>query len=551
MKISILSNVNMNSLIRKLNKTHSVLEVDGYNTWAQELLNEDSAFHEFDPVALFLLFDGNELLGDTENYDEIRNAVDQYSAYIESALSKKPNTYFFISNIDIPKKRIKSLKEERFEWQGEFLWQQRISDISKEYENALIFDLKNMVSETGRNSFYSQKMWYLAGMKFSAAAETKLSTEIDRCIGTIKGNKKKCLILDLDNTLWGGIIGEDLIDGIELGDHGTGARYRDFQKRIKELKELGVLLAIASKNNLDDALEVFRKCEQMILKEEDFACIKVNWNLKAQNVIDIQKELNIGTDSFVFIDDNQVERDSLRNEIPELEVPDFPADTSELERFIIEIYENFFYSIRATSEDRQKTQLYRENIQREAAKTTSASFENFLKSLNTRIVIGEATESEAERVSQLTQKTNQFNLTTKRYTKPEISNLIDSKGHHVYCISVSDKYGESGIIGVVILEEAEERIVMIDTFLQSCRVMGRFIEDDVLSWLEEKMQELGFTRIESRYSPTKKNAPVKNLFERLGYELVKIDEDGSKQYVLEIPRCDKGERKSFAEVLQK
>jgi FkbH-like protein len=343
-------------------------------------------------------------------------------------------------------------------------------------------------------------------------AEKVLEQYINRCVDSVKGKRKKCMVLDLDNTLWGGVVGEVGMEGIELSDYKEGARYKDFQKKLKEIKDLGIILAVVSKNNFDDAIKVIREHKHMVLKEEDFVALKINWDLKSQNIRDLSEELNIGLDSIVFIDDNPVERESVKRELPEVTVPGFPQDTSELLNFAVELYHNYFYTLDITDEDTVKTEIYRQNMKRRDAQKSSASYEDFLKSLETKIEIRRISAENVQRAAQLTQKTNQFNLTTKRYSEQELLALIDEEGFEGFVAYVSDRFGDNGMVSVVITKRKTDTEIELDTFLLSCRVMGRFIEEQIIGFIEDLYKKSGYKRLVTYYKPTEKNAPVKDFF---------------------------------------
>ncbi|MCW6080337.1 HAD-IIIC family phosphatase, partial [Clostridium sporogenes] len=430
---------------------------------------------------------------------------------------------------------IKSLKNIRDERYIESYWLDNLYRLNQKYDNFYVFDMKNIIENIGRNHFYSMKSWYLAGIKTSIRALESISNEINKILEALQGKKKKCLILDMDNTLWGGVVGECGVEGIELSEFKEGARYKDFQKRIKEIKDLGVILAICSKNNYEDAIEVLRNHENAVLKEDDFIIKKVNWKSKSENIKEISKELNIGLDSFVFIDDSYFEREGIKELIPDIIVPEFPQDTSDLNKFITDIYCDYFYTLKTTKEDKEKTELYKANIERNYELKIANSFEDYLKKLNTKVKIWKARKEDVSRISQLTQKTNQFNVTTKRYMDKDINNFITSDKYEVYVASVEDKFGDNGKVIVMIFNKKDNKTVEIDTFLMSCRVMGRYIEDEILAFMEEGFVGKGFEKIIASYYATKKNKPVENLFERLGYQVIEEDEKHNKKYSKKLP----------------
>jgi len=549
MDISVLSNINIDLLIGRISKRHNIYKPDGYGVWIPEITNPCSGLYVFKPKAVFVILDAEELVPDMKKPDEVLAELSGYISFFEQAAVSHPDIVYFISSLDLPLRKLQSIDVIREERLIEGYWYKELSALSSGYRNIYIFDLKAMAEVTGQEAFYSSKLWYLGGMKYSLKAEKLLEKSMLRDINALEGIKKKCIVLDLDNTLWGGIVGEAGKEGIELSDFKEGARYKDFQRRLKEIKELGVILAIVSKNNYEDAIEVIKTHRDMILREDDFVSMKINWNPKSQSIREIAAELNIGLNSIIFIDDNPIERESIISEIPEVIVPEFPADTSELNSFITEIYFEYFLSLKTTDEDLKKTRLYSQNIKRESLMKASATYEAFLQSLETKIWIRKACSIDIPRISQLTQKTNQFNLTTRRYTETDIEAFIASESSEVYTASVEDKFGDNGKIGVIIIKKEDSKVAEMDTFLMSCRVMGRYIEDQFIGFIEDELTAAGFEVLKARYIPSAKNKPVEHLFERLGYQIEKDDNTGSKIYRLNLPARNKAGRKEIGEVL--
>ncbi|PQQ66891.1 hypothetical protein B9R14_09130 [Acetivibrio saccincola] len=546
MRLSVLSNINLDSLVGRLSKLNDVYKTEGYGTWVQEIINPNSGLYSFGPQAVFIIIDGEEMFkGQSRN----NSTIDMNINYIEETVKNNPDITFFVSNIDLWTRKIDSAKAGSKERGLEFLWEDGLFLLSRKYRNLYVFDLKSIVEDIGREQFYSKKLWYLGGIKFSMKAEKVLEQYINRCVDSVKGKRKKCMVLDLDNTLWGGVVGEVGMEGIELSDYKEGARYKDFQKKLKEIKDLGIILAVVSKNNFDDAIKVIREHKHMVLKEEDFVALKINWDLKSQNIKDLSEELNIGLDSIVFIDDNPVERESVKRELPEVTVPGFPQDTSELLNFAVELYHNYFYTLDITDEDTVKTEIYRQNMKRRDAQKSSASYEDFLKSLETKIEIRRISAENVQRAAQLTQKTNQFNLTTKRYSEQELLALIDEEGFEGFVAYVSDRFGDNGMVSVVITKRKTDTEIELDTFLLSCRVMGRFIEEQIIGFIEDLYKKSGYKRLVTYYKPTEKNAPVKDFFERLGYSVLDVDSAGNKKYILDLEKSSIDSRKKFGELM--
>lgn len=549
MKVAVLSNTNIDALTRSLQRNYDIYKADGYNGWIQEILDMSSKLHDFDPDVVFIILDGQELVHENEDYEVVKEQIDQYLTYIsEYADTRASCTKIFISSLDIPARRLQCLSEPRQEKVIECYWNSKIASLCSRNSNTYIIDIKSLVEAAGRQEFYSKKLWYMGGIRYSVKGQRIIEAAIHKHMLAAFGSRKKCIVLDLDNTLWGGVIGEAGLQGIELSDHKEGARYRDFQMRLKEMKAAGIILTVVSKNNYEDVIEVFKEHKGMYLKVEDFAAMRINWEPKAKSIKELAEALNIGLDSMVFIDDSPIEREAVRCQLPEVTVPDFPEDSADLEDFITNIYYEYFVTLDITEEDRKKTEQYKQNAQREKARKISASIEDYLLGLQTKIKIWKASESDADRIGQLVLKTNQFNLTAKRYTDKEIRSLIESEEYDVYVASVEDKFGDSGKTAVLVIRREAEQ-VEIDSFLMSCRIMGRFIEDMIIDFIERKYRYQGFKQITAAYLKTKKNLPVANLFERLGYVLLEQDEDGNKRYRLSLEMYTH-KRKNYGELIE-
>lgn len=539
MKVGVYSNVNQEGIFRKIKKEYDNIKIaSGYGNWYLPLIEED-----IDENVIFIILDGYELF---RNIKDIDNEIDNYSNIIQKIINKNKEKNIFISNIDYYENKIDLLKNYNINRDYiEYKWSKTLNDLNKEYSNLYIFDLKKIILNNGRNMIYSKKLWYLGGMKYSNFGENCIVEEMKRILKFFNSSRKKCLVLDLDNTLWGGVIGDLGEKNIELSEYKEGARYKDFQKRIKELKELGILLAINSKNDYENVKKVFIENKDMVLKEDDFIIKKINWNPKSQNILEISQELNIGLDSIVFLDDNPIERDEVRNALPEVIVPEFPNQTSELEDFIIDIYEKYFFTVYQTNEDKTKTKMYFDNIKRDELRKNSSSIDQFLTNLDMKIYLWKMRKENFQRVFQLIHKTNQFNLTTKRYTMEQLEQIYNDEKYEIFIADVEDKYGDNGIVFLLIAKKEKSKII-IDSLIMSCRVMGRYIEDKILSYLENKWFEEGYKEIIGEYIKTEKNKPVENLFDRLGYNLIYNDGE-KKEYSLTV----KVNRKNIGELILK
>jgi FkbH-like protein len=551
MKCALLSNVNIESIARQMGR-HEVHIAQGYGVWTQELADPASGTFSFGPSSVFLIIDGAELLRGQRGPELMLAEVDEHLAWIERAAELSPGIKFFVSTVDVPARTLRPLKEEHVERCLEEHWQRGIARASASHANIYIFDLKELVEQVGRSLLYSNKRWYLGGLRFSTAGEKLIARELERILDAQVVARKKCLLLDLDNTLWGGVIGEDGLKGIQLSETGEGARYRDFQLRIRELGKMGIILGIVSKNNEADALEVFERHQHMVLRKGDFAAMKINWSAKAQNIAEIAQDLDIGMDSIVVIDDNPVECEAIRTALPEVTVPEFPADTCELTSFFERVYKECFFTLESTDEDRKRTETYLANAKRAAERTAAPSIDEFLAGLRTKIFLTRARDEDFGRAAQLTQKTNQFNLTTRPYTEQELRALQTTPGAAVFIASVADKYGDNGKVLVSIVRRAAPGTAELDTFLMSCRVLGRFIEDQILDHLVKQLRSDGFSRLRVRFIPTRKNAPARTFIERLqGGRLVSDARSGTQTWEFDISKASPVTKAAYAELLTK
>ena len=336
--------------------------------------------------------------------------------------------------------------------------------------------------------------------------------------------RKKCLVLDCDNTLWGGIVGEDELFGIKLGDTYPGRSFQDFQRAILNAKRHGVILAIVSKNNESDVFEVFEKHEGMILSLDDISAYRINWLDKASNIKSIAEELNIGLDSFVFIDDNPAEREIVKRLLPEVEVPEFPAKPFRLLEFFKEFYTSYFSVYGLTDEDRNKTLQYKSNSQRKSSESKFADVIDYYRSLEMRLNFSSDSSGRLARLAQMTQKTNQFNLTTIRRSEEDLVKLSSNKNYRIYWMSVSDKFGDSGITLMSILEVNNNEAI-IDSFLVSCRVLGRGIENVFLKMIvNDLLENDNVLEIHARYVQSKRNQQTKEFYSLNNFEILDRNE---------------------------
>lgn len=400
----------------------------------------------------------------------------------------------------------------------------------KTHERSFLMPLDAVVGWVGRERSHQAKLWYMASMRIAEAALPELARYSMRYIKALKGLTRKCVVLDLDGTLWGGIVGEVGAEGVALGPAAPGIAYVDFQRTLLGLTRRGILLAVCSKNNPEDALPVIRTHPHMVLREEQFAAMRINWKNKADNIREIAQELNIGLDSLVFVDDNPNERELITQVLPEVLTVDLPKDPSLYRRTMEDMTD--FDLLALTKEDEMRVAQYQSNAKRQAAKSTAGSLDDYLQSLEIRVAINAAPHDALSRVVQLFNKTNQFNLTTKRYQADDVTRFLESEEYRVYNLHVADRFGDHGLVGAaVICKQGEEW--RIDSLLMSCRVMGLGVETAFLERIYSDARKEQAVTLIGEYVQSKKNQPVKEFYAQHGFSLVK-DEDGRQEWTLNM-----------------
>lgn len=404
-----------------------------------------------------------------------------------------------------------------------FLFQQRklnflLMQGCQEVKNVYIIDLDAIQAAYGREKFSDPKLYYIAKMPISVDVLPAVAKNVVDMVQALRGAVKKCVVLDLDNTLWGGVIGDDGLSGIQIGELGTGHAFSDFQAWLKELKNRGMLLAVCSKNNEEAAKEPFEKHPEMVLRLEDFSMFVANWEDKASNIRTIQKTLNIGMDSLVFLDDNPFERNLVRSMIPEITVPELPEDPALYLQYLrsLGLFETASYS----ADDSNRTQQYREQAERAVFESSFQSYDGYLEGLEMKAVAAPFDAFHYPRIAQLTQRSNQFNLRTVRYTEAEIEAISQDDGHICLYFMLKDKFGDHGLISVVILDKQADSSLFVSEWLMSCRVLKRGMEEFIVNKMLRTAAEHGFRKVIGEYIPTPKNAMVKDLYEKMGFARV-------------------------------
>lgn len=401
------------------------------------------------------------------------------------------------------------------------------------HSNVKVIDITEFTRKYSASELFDWKFYFISQMGMNPKLNKDFKAWWDKKMNSVSLKRKKCLVLDLDNTLWGGVLGEEGIEGIKIGGDYPGKAFLYWQEALFELSKSGVILTVCSKNNEQDVLDAWEKNPFMVLKKEHFAAYRINWTDKATNIKELAQELNIGLDSFVFVDDNPTERELIKQMLPMVEVPEFPAQPYELMLFFKQLVEDYFKVYSITDEDKKKTEQYKQNAARAQAQSSFADFDSFLKSLDLRISIECASEFNIQRIAQMTQKTNQFNLTTHRYTDADIWGFL-KEGWKVWCISTADKFGDNGITGAIMVKPTGE----IDTLLLSCRILGKGIEIAFVKKILSILSENGIGSLTAKYVPTPKNAQVKDFWDKVGFQCIHEAKDGSKDYALLLKEAD-------------
>jgi len=518
--------------------------IGDFNQYFQAVLDPDSHLIAAKPDVIFLSLLLRELspqitnnftsLQRDERKEEINNIIQQLQEWSEVAKTHTQAS-LLISNFSRPtysQLGIADLQQDMGE--AEFYAELNLALLRafRDDQRVFVFDMDHTLARHGKNHSYDAKMYHLAKIEWQESVFPLLAVELLRYIYALKSNPKKCLVLDLDNTLWGGIVGEDGTHGIKIG-HGDaeGEAYLEFQYAIRSLLERGVILAICSKNNAADVDEVFNERKEMVLGKDDFSAIQVNWDHKYLNIQKIASELNIGIDSIVFVDDNPVECALVQQALPGVTTVHLSGDPSQFTDTLKKL--NAFEKLFITAEDRVKSAQYQQNTKREHQKQSFGSIDDYLKSLGTKIFIEPASDKNLSRIHQLFSKTNQFNVTTKRYSLAEIEGFLNNACWDLKIITVGDNFGQLGIVGLYLLE-LNGNVARIDSFVLSCRALGRNIETCIMNNIKQDyFSNRKCTELQGKFIRTAKNPPASNFFPDQGFVLTNSDEQ-EQHYVLSL-----------------
>lgn len=443
--------------------------------------------------------------------------IDSFKDYIETINSKmktKIILFNFIELSDIVFNNYGNSIQHSWIFQIRKLNYQ-LMELAANNDNVYIFDISVLHNKIGRNTSFDPQVYIRTDITTSLDFQPYIADSLLSIIRASIGKFKKCLILDLDNTTWGGIIGDDGLEHIQLGKLGIGKAFTELQLWAKNLKERGIILAICSKNTDHVAREPFEKHPDMVLRLEDISVFVANWENKADNIRYIQSILNIGFDSMVFLDDNPFERNLVRQELPEVTVPELPEDPAEYMTYLQQF--NLFETVSYSGLDKTRTKQYQTEAKRVSLKKSFTSVDSYLKNLEMYAIVSAFDSFNVPRIAQLTQRSNQFNLRTIRYSDKDIKDIIESKKHCTLYISLKDKFGDYGLISLIILEKQKGNTLFIDTWIMSCRVLKRDVEKFVLNELILLAKKEGIHTLIGERLPTKKNVLVIDHYKNLGF----------------------------------
>jgi len=506
-----------------------------FNQVERQVLDSTSALHQFDAAYNIIFQSSHKLL---EQYSEYHpssqlNLADDRLAFVHLICESVKGRIIYYNYPEIEDTVFGSYATKVA---SSFTYQLRklnfeLMKLSQEFPNFFICDIAGLQNKFGRDMAFHSNIYTSTEMVLSLDILPYIASRTIDVIAALEGKINKCLILDLDNTLWGGIVGDDGWENLQIGHGlGIGKAFTELQQWIKKLKNRGIILAVCSKNDEEKAKSPFENNPEMVLKLKDIAVFVANWSTKVENILQIQTTLNIGLDTMVFLDDNPFERNIVREYLPEVTVPELPEDPSEYLEYLYSL--NLFETASYSSADDERTAQYQVESQRVSLQKTFASEDDFLRSLEMVSEVKGFDASNLLRSSQLSQRSNQFNLRTIRYTEAELAALEKNEDYINFSFTLADKFGDNGLICLVILQKLGNETLFIDTWLMSCRVLKRGMEDFTLDTILSYARSKGFKQLIGEYLPTAKNKMVEEHYPRLGFR--KIEDTAAQQYQLEI-----------------
>lgn len=547
LKVAILRNFTLDPMIPVIEGEialagfYPVIYLGDYGTIAQDVLNPRSALYTFGPD-LVIVAQWIDALAPalatrflSLSHQQVNTEIEQVSTTVGefiTALRRHTNAPILINNFPLPSYPalgILDAQSESYQTHAILRLNQDLFRRLRQTQDVYIVDYMSLMARIGSEQGTDERYWQIGRAPIGRNALVPFGQEYGKFLRALHGKAPKCLVMDCDNILWGGIVGEDGLEGIQLGTAYPGSCYQTFQREILNLHDRGVILALCSKNNEADVLEVLRTHPEMVLHEEHFSTWQINWDDKVTNLICIAKELNIGLDSLVFVDDSQFECDLVRERLPQVAVLQLSSEPSTFKAKLNA--KAYFDTLTFSTEDRKRTQMYRDQAKRKQLYESVGSLEEYLGKLDMVAEIGLADEAAILRISQLTQKTNQFNLTTRRYTEGDIRAFAESPEADVFYLKLRDRISELGLIEVAIIKYKGEQ-AEIDTFLLSCRAIGRGVEEALLAHVLNFTRARGCKHVVGRYLITKKNGQVADFYGRQGFRLVAENALGSNWELL-------------------
>jgi FkbH-like protein len=501
-----------------------------FNSWAQEVLGEDSGLRQFAPEITFLSVSIDDLVPALTGSVQVERLLEAGAGALDPVVTVMQRFADWSDAVLVVNSFHTAFRDPNGILQGRFgpsrsAWlgrlNARLAEEARSLKRTYVLEMGEILQHRAGAAVDVPKMRHIAAMRLCGPVLAELGRAYAGYIAPLKGLTRKCLVVDLDNTLWGGIVGEDGAHGIKLGEASPGSEYQEFQRYLLSLTERGFLLAINSKNNPEDALEVIRTHDGMILREDAFSAMQINWLPKPENMLSIAEALNIGVDSLVFIDDNPHERELMRQALPQVLTPELPADPS-LYRSVIEALPQL-QKLLVTEEDRTRTQQYRAKRRREETRIGAASLEDYLCSLGITVQIYPPDEGSLSRIHQLFERTNQFNLTTRRYSVGELTAAASNPRDRLYALRARDRFGDHGIVGTALVRASEDSWT-VDSFLLSCRVIGHGVETALLAKITDEAQAAGAAELVGEFIETAKNAPARDFYSRHGFQEIGNDQ---------------------------
>jgi len=545
-RLGIISNATSDFLIPSLTATAArhgfaleCIKAD-FGQTVQEAVNPESSINQAQPDAILIAIDYRGLplqtsAGNQAAHEATVSACLQYLADIRAGFHANSKAFCIVQTIARPAESLTGSFEYALSGTLRRLLSDINSGIAKSIENTadVLLDVAGLAETVGLNAWHDPAFWHLAKLPFSSNYLPLYVEHVCRTVAAQRGKYRRCLILDLDNTVWGGVIGDDGLEGIVIGQgDARGEAHLAVQQTALALRDRGIVLAVSSKNTDEIARKPFREHPDMLLKENHIAVFQANWNDKATNIAAIAKELSLGLDAMVFLDDNPVERNLVRKMLPQVAVPELPDDPALYSRYLLA--GGYFEAVAFSAEDHKRAEFYQENARRIALQKQVGDLDAYLDSLDMKITFQPFDDTGRARITQLINKTNQFNLTTKRYSESEVEAMQHSAEYFTLQVRLSDTFGDNGMISVMTCRRLDEESWHIETWLMSCRVLGRNVEKAIFQEMIKQARHQGISQLLGTYHPTERNKIVKDHYETLGFEKLGDEADGTTHWLFDV-----------------